>query len=72
MDARTQRACKDIARDMAELMIAQDKHKKLVYIGMGLALGRVYERETGEDMRIAGPKKIFQWAVDLKAHDDKY
>lgn len=69
MTERTQRACKDIARDMAELMIAQDNHKKLVYIGMGLALGRIYERETGEDMRIAGPKKIFQWAVDMRVMD---
>lgn len=70
MDTRIKKAITQIGLDMGELIINPDETKKQMFLGMGFALGRIYEAETGIDMRIVGPKVVMEWAANQGQRKD--
>jgi hypothetical protein len=63
MDYIMKKAIKAIVADMKELGVseASDTNKE-IFLGLGFALGRIFEAETGSDMRTVGPLKVLEWA----------
>lgn len=59
-------AIRAIAADMIQLTNIPDPkdntQNKEIYFGLGIALGRIYEAVTHNDMRAVGPFKILEWA----------
>lgn len=60
-------AAKIIASDIVQTGL--ERKNPSVFAGMVVALGRLYEAVTGNDMKNLGPTKILKWALDLEEEE---